>query len=150
MVGLAALVISATLSEALREILLIVSLVGILFFELTGRAGALPQARRLVPQTILRTSRVAGPLQFGFEMGTGVRTFMPSALPFALVSLLLFQAESLLLCALAGVAFGLGRALVRPARSRDPLQWDRRLRGARRTFSGVLTGGFVVLAALLF
>ena len=50
-------------------------------FELAGRPLNLPQNRRLVPQDVIRRADVEGPLQFGFEMGTGMRTYSPSALP---------------------------------------------------------------------
>lgn len=40
-----------------------------------------PENARLVPETVRLRGRVRGPLQFGFEMGTGMRTYSPSALP---------------------------------------------------------------------
>ncbi|MBW0106905.1 hypothetical protein [Pseudonocardia sp. KRD291] len=39
-----------------------------------------PENRRLVPERVQHL-REWGALQFGFEMGTGVRTYSPSALP---------------------------------------------------------------------
>ncbi|MGH3862492.1 MAG: hypothetical protein ACRDSQ_23400 [Actinokineospora sp.] len=40
-----------------------------------------PENRRLVPEDVQHKGRVLGPLQFGFEMGTGMRTYSPSAVP---------------------------------------------------------------------
>ncbi|MCG5212085.1 hypothetical protein [Streptosporangium sp. KLBMP 9127] len=40
-----------------------------------------PENRRLVPEHVLNRGRLAGGIQFGFEMGTGMRTYSPSALP---------------------------------------------------------------------
>ena len=48
----------------------------------------IPENRRLVPEHISAHGRVLGPLQFGFEMGTGVRTYSPSALPHLLFAAL--------------------------------------------------------------
>ncbi|MEV6104304.1 hypothetical protein AB0M28_06245 [Streptomyces sp. NPDC051940] len=40
-----------------------------------------PENKRLVPEQVQHRGRVLGPVQFGFEMGTGMRTYSPSALP---------------------------------------------------------------------
>ncbi|HEX8346362.1 MAG TPA: hypothetical protein VF657_16710, partial [Actinoplanes sp.] len=50
--------------------------------ELDVLSFTLPENRRLVPETVLRFGRHLGPLQFGLEMGTGARTFLPSGLPY--------------------------------------------------------------------
>ncbi|MBP2474636.1 hypothetical protein JOF53_003508 [Crossiella equi] len=69
----------------------------------------LPQNARLVPETVFRHGRVFGPLQFGLEMGTGMRTYVTSGLPYAaLVLVALFSSP--LDALLAGLAFGAGRA----------------------------------------
>jgi hypothetical protein len=48
-----------------------------------------PENRRLVPEDVQHLRRW-GALQFGFEMGTGMRTYSPSALPhLALVAVVL-------------------------------------------------------------
>ncbi|CUR62560.1 membrane hypothetical protein [metagenome] len=57
-----------------------------------------------------------GALQFGFEMGTGLRTFMTSVLPHAIALCALFflpTADAVL----AGFGFGAGRAAVPLARA---------------------------------
>ncbi|MEU7894083.1 hypothetical protein AB0B45_14600 [Nonomuraea sp. NPDC049152] len=107
---------------------LIPPLVVVLAFELAGRPLSLPQNRRLVPQDVIPRSEFGGPLQFGFEMGTGVRTFTPTALPHALV-LSVVLVGGLGPGLLAGLGFGLGRALMPLTRtlSGDPAAWDTRM-----------------------
>lgn len=114
--------------------------------EVTGRAGRLPQNRRLVPQTILAADGVTGPLQFGFEMGTGLRTYAPSALPLAVVVLALLWSPTAAEGLAVGIGFGLGRSLVLPARRRDPDEWDRRLSEAKRAIALTLALPFGLVA----
>ena len=102
-----------------------------------------------MPQTIVRSSRIGGPLQFGFEMGTGVRTFVPTALPMSLVLLVLLWTSDLRTALLAGLGFGLGRALLRPARPTDPLAWDAALAAHRRLFSAATTLAFAGITVIL-
>lgn len=118
--------------------------------EVAGLANRLPQNRRLVPQTILAADSVAGPLQFGLEMGTGLRTYAPSALPFALVFVALLWSPSAAEGLAVGVGFGLGRSLVLPARRGDPDGWDERMAAGKRPIALVLTGGFGLVVAGLF
>lgn len=115
--------------------------------EVSGRAGRLPQNRRLVPQTILAADGVTGPLQFGFEMGTGLRTYAPSALPLAVVVLALLWSPTAAEGLAVGIGFGLGRSLVLPARRRDPDEWDRRLSEAKRAITLTLAVPFGFVAA---
>jgi hypothetical protein len=119
------------------------------FVEITGRANRLPQNRRLVPQTILAADGVTGPLQFGFEMGTGLRTYAPSALPLAAVVMALLWAPAAIEGLAVGVGFGLGRSLVLPGRRGDPDGWDRRFVDAKRPIAVVLAVAFGVVAAQL-
>jgi len=69
----------------------------------------LPQNRRLVPEHVNRHGKVFGPLQFGFEMGTSLRTYTPSALPHAAAITLTLLAGPLAAVAV-GFGFGLGRS----------------------------------------
>ena len=71
----------------------------------------LPQRRRQVPLSISVQGRVQGPLQFGFEMGTGVQTYVTAAFPYSLVcALALFGTWPAGI--LAGAGFAIGRALM--------------------------------------
>lgn len=116
-------------------------------FELAGRPLNLPQNRRLVPQDVIRRADVEGPLQFGFEMGTGVRTFMPTALPHALVVIVVLLG-GLGPGILAGLGFGLGRALMPIARVRhgDPAGWDRLLAHRLRLVGRLCAAAFALAA----
>lgn len=89
---------------------------------------SLPQNARQVPERISAAGPRYGALQFGFEMGTGMRTYMTSSSPYLLltcVALLASVPEILI----AGIGFGLGRAAMTGSRntSPDPLVWDAQL-----------------------
>jgi hypothetical protein len=99
----------------------------------------LPQNSRQVPEWVIDEGGRRGPLQFGFEMGTGVRTFMTSGLPHVLlVALLLFSGVPE--AVLAGLAFGAGRAWMTLSRlwSGDTDAWDERLARWSRRLRAVL------------
>lgn len=84
------------------SVLLILRELGVLRFWL-------PQNKRLVPEHVDRHGPVFGPLQFGFEMGTSVRTYTPSALPHAAaLTIALLAGPLAALC--CGAGFGLGRS----------------------------------------
>jgi hypothetical protein len=95
-----------------------------------------PQNERQVRQTVVRMQPASGALMFGFELGTGARTYMTGAAPYvAITAALLAGSPDFLPGLLVGVGFGLGRGLVpmsrRMHRSEDT--WDAwiRRRGAR-------------------
>jgi hypothetical protein len=109
----------------------------------------LPENRRLVPESVLRLGRHIGPLQFGLEMGTGARTYLPSGLPYAgAVAVLLIATVPAALC--AGIGFGLGRAMMTMSNLRygpDNIwsdEWDRHGRQL-----GIMMGSAFVLALLV-
>jgi hypothetical protein len=96
---------------------------------LAGECGlhriALPHRRAQVPSTVIASGGEAGALRFGFEMGCGVRTHMPSNLPYLpLVAVLLVSTWAAAL--VTGLGFGLGRAAMALGRhySRDRSWWD--------------------------
>lgn len=66
-----------------------------------------PQRRRLVPERVGSLGEM-GALQFGFELGTGMRTYSPSALPHLAVIALL-TVVSLPGALIVGAGFALGR-----------------------------------------
>jgi hypothetical protein len=69
-----------------------------------------PENARLVPEDVQHSAHW-GALQFGFEMGTGMRTYSPSALPhLALAAVVLVVPLSAALAVAAG--FAGGRALM--------------------------------------
>ncbi|HEY2765606.1 MAG TPA: hypothetical protein VGJ13_16580 [Pseudonocardiaceae bacterium] len=124
-------------------------------FVLAGELGAhhvtLPHRRAQVPSAVVGAGSDAGALQFGFEMGTGVRTHMPSNLPYLpLVAVLLVG--SWMAALLAGLGFGLGRAAMALGRhhSRDTPWWDGQWqRHARRLRIALALTAALLVAALL-
>ncbi|MGA4993747.1 hypothetical protein [Nonomuraea bangladeshensis] len=141
--------LASIIPEPVRLWALAPVVVVILLFELAGRPLSLPQNRRLVPQDVIPRADFAGPLQFGFEMGTGVRTFTPTALPQLLV-LIIVLAGGLGPGLLAGLGFGVGRTLMPLSRalSGDPRGWDTKLL-ASTAWVGRLCAAAFLLSLLL-
>jgi hypothetical protein len=93
---------------------------------------ALPENRRLIPHEVFLGHPWRAAAQFGFELGTGVRTYVSSSAPYVLAAALLLLEPPAGTAALAGAAFGLGRSAIVWMRlaAKDPAAWDARL--ARR------------------
>lgn len=89
---------------------------------------SLPQNSRQVPQRITSAGPRFGALQFGFEMGTGMRTFMTSSAPYLLLACIALSADPVAFF-VAGMSFGFGRALMTISRnaSSDQQIWDSKL-----------------------
>ncbi|MBA9004890.1 hypothetical protein [Thermomonospora cellulosilytica] len=87
----------------------------------------LPQNARQIPQDVLRMRPRLGPVQFGFELGTGVRTYVSSSAPYVAALALLLSHPAARVAAAAGLGFGVGRALTAATVlwSRDP-GWNAR------------------------
>jgi hypothetical protein len=85
--------------------------VGLAAYDLQVPSVELPQRRSLIPQEVFLRSREVGFLRFGLEFGSGVRTYVTSAAPYAVVVLLVFATDGPLAGLLLGACFGLGRAL---------------------------------------
>jgi hypothetical protein len=95
----------------------------------------LPQNARQVPSSVIVDGGRVGAWQFGFEMGTGLRTFMTSSLPhLAALSVALFAPWPYAIA--SGAAFGAGRAIMPLVRIGwgDADDWDRRYSRANRPF----------------
>ncbi|MDT0377570.1 hypothetical protein RM572_02120 [Streptomyces sp. DSM 42041] len=108
----------------------------------------LPQNARQIPQEVLQRHLLRGTLQFGFELGTGVRTYVTASAPYALAAGLLLWG-GLGTALLAGAGFAAGRALTPVLRllSGDVTDWDVRLEDRRRALK-VTTSVTVLLAVL--
>lgn len=135
-------------------ILVIVAALGV--FIVAGEFGIhdrlLPHRRAQVPRTVIDEGADAGALRFGFEMGTGMRTHMPSNLPYLPLALLILVA-TLPHALLAGVGFGLGRAWMALGRHYSPDRdaWDAAWTDNARLFRVALTAAATALAwAVLF
>ncbi|MGP4110799.1 hypothetical protein ACTWP5_07765 [Streptomyces sp. 4N509B] len=114
----------------------------------------LPQNARQIPQDVLQRNLVRGTLQFGFELGTGVRTYVSASAPYAMAVAVLLCGGSPAAALLAGLGFGLGRALTPVMRltAGDSTAWDRRL-GRRERLMAVcaclaVATAFALLALL--
>ncbi|MEV6879650.1 hypothetical protein [Amycolatopsis sp. NPDC051128] len=115
----------APLPAALGWAVVAVALAAVLLRETGVWSFRLPENRRLVPDTVFRLGRHLGPLQFGLEMGTGARTYLPSGLPYvAAIAVALTASVPAALC--AGAGFGIGRALMTTANLRYDADngWD--------------------------
>ena len=108
-----------------------------------------PQNARQVPEKVQLRGPRYGALQFGFEMGTGLRTFMTSVLPHAVgLCGLMFLPTSYAL--IAGLGFGVGRSVVPLARAipgNEP-DWTLAFDGSARAVRTIL-GVSLFAAAIL-
>ncbi len=118
---------AAPLPEAVRTgAVLAVALLGVV-----REAGwvriPMPQNARQIPQEVLRSRVRRGALQFGFELGTGVRTFVSASAPYVVALGLLLAHQGPVTTILTGTGFGAGRAVTATARyaSRHD-EWDDR------------------------
>ena len=126
--------------------IVVVALLGV-FRDAEVLTIPLPQNARQVPQDVLRRSALRGALQFGFELGTGVRTYVSATAPYVLAVAVFLGSQRLQVAALAGLGFGAGRAatpLIRRA-SGAVEAWDADLRARLRIITGV--GGAALAAA---
>ena len=114
-----------------RVVWLIVAAVAILLLLRDCRVlkYQLPENRRQVPQTIYRLPSTLGDFVFGFELGTGVRTFVPASAPYLGCLTVVLFAQSIYPGIISGSAFGLSRGLVAVDRivRRNRGRWDEAL-----------------------
>lgn len=148
--------LSAPLPERWRFVGIVAVAVLGLLRELGLVPIRLPQNARQVPQDVLQRNLRRGALQFGFELGTGVRTYVSASAPYVLAVALLLGGQRLPVALLAGVGFGVGRALTPLARRAAGTGdgWDDDLRVRLRTITVaagvVLVAVFGLLALRLF
>jgi hypothetical protein len=133
----------------LRAALFAAVAVVVLLREAGAVRFAVPQNARLVPEDVAHL-REWGALQFGFEMGTGMRTYSPSALPhLALLAVLLVLPLPLVPVLGAGFAAGrLAMPLLSNAWSDDgawTAVWGRAERVVRPVLALVCAGALVVV-----
>ncbi len=106
--------------------------------------GRLPQTRQQIPRTVFDRSPARAAARFGYELGTGLRTYLPSAAPHLLAVGLVVLGGPWWAALALGAGFGLGRGLLPTQRALapDPRRWD-----ARVDLAGpVLRGGGEVIA----
>lgn len=107
----------------------------------------LPQNARQIPREILQTRLRRGALRFGFELGTGVRTYVPATAPYVVALAVLLVGGGVAVALPAGLGFGMGRALTPLMRyaSGDGEWWDGHVAAQRRW----LTVGTAVAVTVL-
>jgi hypothetical protein len=111
----------------------------------------LPQNHRQVPQSVFYRGRLAAPLRFGVEMGTGVMTYTPAAAPYLAATMLLMAGGSWRLAVATGLGFGLGRAMMPLSRYVYVAgeAWDDRLKRRTRSIAIACTGACAATATML-
>lgn len=107
----------------------------------------LPQNARQIAREVLQRDVLRGALRFGFELGTGVRTFVSATAPYVVAFAILLAGLDFWTALATGLGFGAGRALTTWSRylARDSTTWDRRL--ADR-MSRVTVGAGLAIAGL--
>ncbi len=103
-----------------------------------------------MPSTVIAAGGDAGALRFGFEMGTGIRTHMPSNLPYLPLGAVLLVSSwpAALAC---GLGFGVGRAAMALGRhhSGDGTWWDSQWRRHERAVRLTLTLTAILLTVVI-
>lgn len=72
----------------------------------------LPQAARQIPRAVFDRHPASAAARFGFALGTGVRTYMVSPVPYVPALGILLLSPPLVAALALGVGFGLARGLV--------------------------------------
>jgi hypothetical protein len=106
----------------------------------------LPAPTRQVPETVFSRGPVRAAFQFGFELGTGVRTQIPASAPYVVAAALALLNPGAIPTLATGIAFGAGRALMPLMRAAHVHTgtWDTLLKRRYRTMVELAT----VLCAL--
>jgi hypothetical protein len=113
----------------------------------------LPENRRQVRRTVTEHSPSVRSWVFGFELGTGVRTYLPGTAPYVAALVALMTSPPFWFPLMIGVGFGLGRFVVAleylVTRGRD--QWEHAIRESARSttvVASIAVGVFSVVAVL--
>ena len=101
------------LNQGMRAVLLGIGAVLIWMCKqgLLSQVISLPESHRQIPAEVFGGSLVRGAYRFGFELGTGVRTYVPSPAPYILILAIVLARLTLVNALLVGLGFGLGRAI---------------------------------------
>jgi hypothetical protein len=134
--------------EAARTVLVLAAAVAGVLRDAGAVSFPLPQNARQVPRDVLTRDVARGSLRFGFEMGTGVRTYVSATVPYVLVVAVLLTAPGPATAVAVGAGFGAGRAITPTARyaAADGERWDDALHAHLRTVK--LTAGVATAAVL--
>jgi len=83
-------------------------------------AFPLPQAARQIPREVFDRHPLSSASRFGFALGTGVRTYLVSPVPYVPALAILLLGPPLIGALALGLGFGLSRGLVPAARAIRP------------------------------
>ena len=108
----------------------------------------MPENRRQVRQTVLRHRPLVGDVMFGFELGTGARTYVPATAPYLVALAVITLGDGVMAGLATGIGFGLGRGLVVVDRTlhSDRGRWDTTMRHLRQLWPLI---GLALAAALI-
>lgn len=98
------------LPVVLRRGILLAGIVWASIAQLTPLLSV-PQRKHQIPQEVLLGQGWMGIMQFGFEIGTGMRTYLPTSAAHVLALFLLLGTPTIVEALAVGLGFGLGRAL---------------------------------------
>jgi hypothetical protein len=143
--------LAAPLPATVRGAAIVVVAALALARELGWVAFPMPQNARQIPQDVLQRHVRLGALQFGFELGTGVRTYVSANAPYVLAIGLVLSHQGVVQTMAAGAGFGVGRAVTATIRfvSRGDEWDDRRLTRMTILTNGIAVAVFVALGVLV-
>lgn len=109
-----------------------------------------PQVSRQVARTSAADG-LTGLWKFGFEMGTGARTYMPVPTPHLVVLTVLLVGGGYGVAVFAGLGFAGGRAVMPITRMlhAEPMVWDRLLSYSSRRLTRLAAWGSGIVAVVL-
>lgn len=129
LVVLGILLVSWWLGGPARPVALVVVAVLLVLRDRGILRFRLPENQRLVPEQVFRHGSFLGPMQFGLEMGTGMRTFVTSWLPYLVVVWIVIDPQfPQAMCLAMGFASGRLLMAVQSIRSGDVTAWVGRFR----------------------
>lgn len=110
MTSLGGILIANWIPSWVRIVVIAVAVIIALSGALNWHSFLLPHRAKAVPQSVLGKGPILGPWQFGFELGTGMRTHLTSNLPYVVLASCLMSTDSA--SAICGLGFGIARALM--------------------------------------
>ena len=111
---------------------------------------SLPEARRQIPAEVFGDTLTRSAFRFGFELGTGVRTYIPSPAPYILLLALIVAHLPLGITVMVGLGFGLGRTvpLLVQVSANERLKFTREFLRAMNQFAPTPASLLILLGAL--
>jgi len=111
----------------------------------------LPQSERQIPPQVVAARRASSAWRFALLYGTGIFTFLPTAVPHVIVIWLALVATATPTILLAGVAFGVGRGvpLLARALATDRTSFQRALERTAATFQRVAAPALLLLCGFV-